>query len=58
MRIDWKTVGRCVERAQLHLDPDADKRRLEGLVNIGVDDSYRAAKERTERVVRVALLKF
>lgn len=42
MRIDWKTVGRCVERAQLHLDPDADKRRLEGLVNIGVDEtSYR-----------------
>ncbi len=42
MRIDWKTVGRCVQRAQLHLDPDADKRRLEGLVNIGVDEtSYR-----------------
>lgn len=39
---DWKTVGRCFQRAQLHLDPDADKRRLEGLVNIGVNEtSYR-----------------
>lgn len=42
MRIDWHTVGRCVTRAQKHLDPDADKRRLDGLVRIGVDEtSYR-----------------
>lgn len=42
MRIDWHTVGRCVARAQKHLDPDADKRRLNGLVRIGVDEtSYR-----------------
>lgn len=41
-RIDWKTVGRCAERALKHLDPESDKRRLEGLVNIGVDEtSYR-----------------
>lgn len=42
MRIDWQTVGRCVARARKHLDPDSDKRRLNGLVNIGVDEtSYR-----------------
>lgn len=42
MRIDWQTVVRCVARAQKHLDPDSDKRRLNGLVNIGVDEtSYR-----------------
>lgn len=42
MRIDWRTVGRCVARAQQHLDPDGDKRRLNGLVSIGVDEtSYR-----------------
>ena len=42
MRIDWYTVGRCVTRAQQHLDPDVDKRRLDGLIRIGVDDtSYR-----------------
>lgn len=41
MRIDWHTVGR-VTRAQKHLDPDADKRRLDGLIRIGVDEtSYR-----------------
>lgn len=29
-------------RAQKHLDPDADKRRLDGLIRIGVDEtSYR-----------------
>ena len=42
MRIDWDTVGRCVKRAQAHLDPNAEKRRLSGLVRIGVDEtSYR-----------------
>jgi len=42
MRIDWKTVGRCVDRAFAHLDPKAAKRRLDGLVRIGVDEtSYR-----------------
>lgn len=42
MRIDWKTVGRCTERAMSFLDPDADTRRLSGLVRIGVDEtSYR-----------------
>lgn len=42
MRIDWDTVGRCVKRTQAHLDPNAEKRRLSGLVRIGVDEtSYR-----------------
>lgn len=42
MRIDWATVGRCVRRAMEYLDPESDKRRLEGLMYIGVDEtSYR-----------------
>ncbi len=41
MRIDWKTVGRCVSRAINELEPDRSK-RLDGLVNIGIDEtSYR-----------------
>ncbi len=41
MRIDWDTVGRCIERAKKEIDPD-DKRRLQNLVNIGIDEtSYR-----------------
>ncbi len=41
MRIDWDTVGRCIARAKSEVDPD-DKRRLQNLVNIGVDEtSYR-----------------
>ena len=41
MDIDWKTVGRCIERAFHELEPDP-KARLKGLVNIGVDEtSYR-----------------
>lgn len=41
MRIDWETVGRCVHRTLNEIEPDRS-RRLEGLVNIGIDDtSYR-----------------
>lgn len=41
MRIDWKTVGRCISRARAELEPDPSK-RLDGLVNIGIDEtSYR-----------------
>ncbi len=41
MRIDWKTVGRCVSRAINELELDRSK-RLDGLVNIGIDEtSYR-----------------
>ena len=41
MRIDWKTVGRCVSRALHDIEPDF-KARLDGLVNIGIDEtSYR-----------------
>ncbi len=41
MRVDWKTVGRCLERTFDKLEPDP-KQRLKGLVNIGVDEtSYR-----------------
>lgn len=39
MRIDWDTVGRCVKRARAHLDPEADRRSLTGLVRIGVDEN-------------------
>lgn len=41
MRIDWETVGRCVHRALNDLEPERS-RRLDGLVNIGIDEtSYR-----------------
>ena len=41
MRIDWATVGRCVSRALNDLEPERS-RRLDGLVNIGIDEtSYR-----------------
>lgn len=41
MRIDWKTVGRCISRALKDLDPER-KARPDGLVNIGIDEtSYR-----------------
>lgn len=36
MRIDWKSVGRCVERVLSVLEPDRNE-RLNGLVNIGID---------------------
>ena len=41
MRIDWATVGRCITRALKDLEPERS-RRLDGLVNIGIDEtSYR-----------------
>ena len=41
MRIDWKTVGRCVSRTLNEIEPERS-RRLDGLVNIGIDEtSYR-----------------
>ncbi|PKU88634.1 transposase [Bifidobacterium thermophilum] len=41
MRIDWQTVGGCVSRALHDLEPERG-RRLDGLVNIGIDEtSYR-----------------
>ena len=41
MRIDWQTVGNCVSRALHDLEPERS-RRLDGLVNIGIDEtSYR-----------------
>lgn len=41
MRVDWQTVGSCVSRALADLEPDR-KRRLDGLVRIGIDEtSYR-----------------
>ena len=36
MRVDWETVGRCVNRALHDLEPERS-RRLDGLVNIGID---------------------
>lgn len=41
MRIDWETVGRCVHRTLNVIEPERS-RRLDGLVNIGIDEtSYR-----------------
>lgn len=41
MRIDWQTVGNCISRALHDLEPER-ARRLDGLVNIGIDEtSYR-----------------
>lgn len=38
MRIDWETVGRCVHRT-LHVIEPERTRRLDGLVNIGIDET-------------------
>ena len=38
LRIDWKTVGRCVGRVRSSLEPDVS-RRLDGLVHIGVAET-------------------
>lgn len=38
MRIDWKTVGRCIDRAHKAVEPDLSA-RLKGLVRIGVDET-------------------
>lgn len=41
MRIDWKTVGKCISRSLHDLEPER-ARRLDNLVNIGIDEtSYR-----------------
>lgn len=41
MRIDWETVGNCISRSLHDLEPERSK-RLDGLVNIGIDEtSYR-----------------
>lgn len=41
MRIDWQTVGSCISRSLHNLEPERAK-RLDGLVNIGIDEtSYR-----------------
>ena len=34
----WETVGRCVNRALHDLEPERS-RRLDGLVNIGIDET-------------------
>jgi len=38
MRIDWATVGRCVSRTLDVIEPERAK-RLDGLVNIGIDET-------------------
>ena len=35
---DWETVDRCVNRALHDLEPERS-RRLDGLVNIGIDET-------------------
>lgn len=38
MRIDWATVGRCISRTLNEIEPERS-RRLNGLVNIGIDET-------------------
>lgn len=38
MRIDWATVGRCISRTLHDIEPERS-RRLNGLVNIGIDET-------------------
>ena len=38
MRIDWETVGRCIHRTLNDIEPERS-RRLDGLVNIGIDET-------------------
>ena len=38
MCIDWETVGRCVNCAMNDIEPERS-RRLDGLVNIGIDET-------------------
>ncbi len=38
MRIDWETVGRCINRTLHDIEPERSK-RLDGLVNIGIDET-------------------
>lgn len=38
MRIDWQTVGNCISRSLQDLEPERSK-RLDGLVNIGIDET-------------------
>ena len=38
MRIDWETVGRCVNRTLNDIEPERS-RRLDDLVNIGIDET-------------------
>lgn len=41
LRCDWGTIMRCISRTREVLEPDMD-RRIDGLVNIGIDEtSYR-----------------
>ncbi|MDO4938104.1 MAG: ISL3 family transposase [Sutterellaceae bacterium] len=40
MRIDWKTVGRCINRVLKVLEPDSSS-RLDNLVRIGIDETSR-----------------
>ena len=41
MRIDWRTVGRCIARVHEALEPDVNV-RLDGVEKIGIDEtSYR-----------------
>lgn len=38
MRIDWKTVGRCISRTLHEIEPERSA-RLNGLVHIGIDET-------------------
>ena len=38
MRVDWETVGRCINRTLNDIEPERS-RRLNGLVNIGIDET-------------------
>ena len=51
MRVDWETVGRCVNRALNDLEPERS-RRLNNLVNIGIDEtSYKKGDKNINVIV-------
>ena len=56
MRVDWETVGRCVNRALHDLEPERS-RRLDGLVNIGIDETSYKKDDPELAIVKAAKAK-
>ena len=52
----WETVGRCVNRALHDLEPERS-RRLDGLVNIGIDETSYKKDDPELAIVKAAKAK-
>lgn len=52
----WETVGRCVNRALHDLEPERS-RRLDGLVNIGIDETSYKKDDPELAIVKAAKVK-